>query len=155
MAPHCPSEKTPSSLGRHSGHFRIGPPTFPPTPSIILGLQGRQTPTASPPVPIHPPSSPLHVLFQPPELPPPRPLPSPPPYRHGRLKASYSVFKIQFRCHLLCQSSTPSNKDESLLPLGSVPPPEDKAPGIFTDILSNSQVRTMYLLATAETPAVN
>lgn len=46
--------------------------------------------------------------------------------------------------------SHPSKEYESLLPLGSLPPPGHPARGAFTDVRSNRQARTVCLLATAE-----
>ena len=128
MAPHCPSEKAPNSLAQHSKHVRICPPTFPLPLVFILDSRCSRSPTSGHlhNIPIRLVLTPSHVLFQPPEL-------SAPP---GCLSASYSGFKSQFKCRLLCKSLT-SPRHESLLPLGSILPPEHIAHGVFGNILSN------------------
>lgn len=48
-----------------------------------------------------------------------------------------------------------SEEYESLFALGSIPPPEHTARGVFSNILTNSLAGTTGLLVTAELPVVN
>lgn len=96
VVPHYSSEKTPNPLAQYSGHFRTCPPD-----RFILDSSW-ELPQHSNPPGFHT----LHVLFQPPEL----------STCLGWLSASYSVFKIQFKCHLLYKSLTsPKSMSHSFL----------------------------------------
>lgn len=106
VAPHCLLEKIPNSSAQHSKHFRILSPAFPLPRSAHPGLQVHQLSYSFSNISIHLASTPWHVLFQPPEL----------STRPGWLSASYSVSKIQFKCHLLCKSLTsPKSMSHSFL----------------------------------------
>lgn len=142
VAPHCPSEKTPDFLAQHSTHFGICAPqhSFPLAPSTHPELQVPQAPdsfTNSP----H--ASGFHTsarvlsatgTFYPP----------------GRTDSL--LLSLQNPIHLSppLAVSHPSKEYESLLPLGSLPPPGHPARGAFTDVRSNRQARTVCLLAAAE-----
>lgn len=138
VASHWPAEKPPNSLARHSRRFRIQPPVFLPD-SRDTGLLA-----ASPTCPIHSSGSPAFACS----------VPATGTLHPCWLSASYSILKIPFKCHLLCQSLTsPRSMSHPFL---CVPPPlEHTARGVFIYILSTVKAGTMCFLVTTGSPVTN